>query len=311
MNMTRHDTILRGVALGAGLVLLLALVAGCEDTPLTAPEDGEIVVSASPASITLDPENNVDEADALITAQVFDETGLPLEGVSVFFSTDAGDMQTTDGDPLDGAVETNVNGVARARVSVGLDDVGVVTVTARSGAADGEVELDVSEIGVNRQPTVAAAPTADPPFTVNGANEDTSNAFVLRTFAAGQTVTVAARASDEACGTGAVFGNQSPALSYTIDDDAPVANAGPDKSANFGSQNSVSVSLTSTSTDTGGTGITTSEWNCDNGSIVTGTSVSCVYDRADGTDVNYQVVLTVTDRCGQSDTDDVVVNLDP
>ena len=77
------------------LVLLAgAWMVGCEDTPLTAPADGEVRLTASPSSVNIDTTQPEDEqfGTSTITAQVFDDRGRVLIGANVIFSTSSGTL---------------------------------------------------------------------------------------------------------------------------------------------------------------------------------------------------------------------------
>ena len=63
--------------------LALASAPACVSTPVLAPNDGQILVSASPPSIVLDEFATpvVDVGSSVVTAQVFNMSGIPQANV--------------------------------------------------------------------------------------------------------------------------------------------------------------------------------------------------------------------------------------
>jgi hypothetical protein len=122
----------------AALASVLVL-AGCDDSDPVAPPESSIILSASPSDFTsnmLDPNG---AARSNITAVVLDTNSIPLDGVAVFFSTDAGTL-----DSQSVAQTTDDNGIAR--------DVLVTTqsaqVTAQSGDAMEQVTVTVAGVAI-------------------------------------------------------------------------------------------------------------------------------------------------------------------
>lgn len=319
------------------LVLFVGLVSllGCEDTDLTAPTDGQITVTANPATVVLDPENDVDEGSSTIAAQVFDATGRALPDVAVFFTTNGGQLASaSSGTPQ--PVSTNTNGVATDTLTVSLEDPSTVVVTARSGTVVETVQLTVSQFGVNRPPTASISATPSGSQRINAlasfrgtgtdpdgdpitcyewtvvSSETASNetvqqptATLNRTYTTVQQLNVTLRVSDGASCASPNFG-QDTSISYNIvcDTTAPVANAGSDQSVTL-SGSSVSVNLSAAASSDPESGITLYSWDCRNGQIPTGETVSCDYT-ATGI---YDVLLTVRNGCLQTSTDTVRVTV--
>jgi hypothetical protein len=173
-----------------GPVILLGLLGapmiGCEDTDLTAPSDGSIVLTANPASLTIDP-NAVDPprdpdtgqlmAESTIVARVFDSGGLPQENIAVIFSTTGGVLASagSPGDPIQ-PVKTNANGIAQDILMVRENDPDTVTVTCQSSSISEEVEITKTVAGMNEPPraSITAVPfdgqLAGQPVVFDGSN---------------------------------------------------------------------------------------------------------------------------------------------
>lgn len=155
-----------------GPVILLGLLGapmiGCEDTDLTAPADGTIVLTANPATLTIDP-NAADPprdpetgqlmAQSTIVARVFDGSGLPQENVAVIFSTTAGrlDSAGAPGAPVQ-SIKTNANGVAQDVLTVRENDPADITVTAQSSSISEDVAVTKIVSGLNEPPRASINP---------------------------------------------------------------------------------------------------------------------------------------------------------
>jgi hypothetical protein len=73
----------------AAVILVGALLGGCEDTNVTVPTDSVIELSANPGTVRIDPNNDTQNPDTLrfektsvITAFVFDTDNRPSQGVT-------------------------------------------------------------------------------------------------------------------------------------------------------------------------------------------------------------------------------------
>ncbi len=146
--MNANDVRGRNLRRLGGLALLIAAMAACEDSDLLAPSDGQIIMRASPAEVVIDVDAGETEGSTAITAQVFDAEGFPLEGVSVTFSTDAGDLAA------DAALETDENGVAATTLTFTIDDPQTANVTAFSATLSQTVGVGWTVV-IGNQPPLA------------------------------------------------------------------------------------------------------------------------------------------------------------
>jgi hypothetical protein len=346
---------------------VLSLVAswGCESSPVVAPADGELFLSANPATITLDEfaVPPVPTASIVISAQLLSVNGVPQSGVSVVFSSDAGALASAPvGQPIT-PKNTDDNGFVSDTLTVQLGDPDSITVTARSGSLTQSIAINKTEVLPNQPPLAAfdispsgtavlgqtvfynASSTIDPdgdPITcyqwefLTSENIDSpqiecesqsSRCEVLqgrlnvsREYDVEQArVDVTLRVSDDpsiACPPG---GPAEPSASFNAsvtethdvvcDRSMPVANAGPlARSVTLsGSPLMASLLFNAGNSNGGDTGIQSYDWDCGNGTVVTGgpVSLSCTYTAAG----SYTVVLVVTNGCGMSDSAFVAVTV--
>ena len=158
----------RSSTLGAAaLAATLILVSGCDDADVTAPADGSLVVTVSPSTITIDPNDADAERDTLtghrkgestVLARVFDAEGLPLQNVAVIFSATAGRfIADCDGPevPIGNSVSTDASGVAEVCLIVTENDPEDIAVTAQSSALSDEAVITKSLVGENERPRAA------------------------------------------------------------------------------------------------------------------------------------------------------------
>jgi hypothetical protein len=124
------------------LVLAAAYMPGCVDSVLIAPADSDFLVVANPATVTIDEPGGYSEAQSVITAQIFDASNFPMEGVVITFTSSGGTLYLESllqnpgrlPAPAPVTVETDVNGIATLYLTISLTDDSTVDVTARSGA---------------------------------------------------------------------------------------------------------------------------------------------------------------------------------
>jgi len=115
------------------------LLAGCDESDPVAPPDSTIILNASPSDFTTGMLDANGFATSNISAVVLDGNSIPLDGVAVFFSTDAGSMasqsvaQTTDG-----------NGIARDILVTAQS----AQVSAQSGDATEQVTVTVDGVAI-------------------------------------------------------------------------------------------------------------------------------------------------------------------
>ncbi|MEE8411253.1 MAG: Ig-like domain-containing protein, partial [Acidobacteriota bacterium] len=127
---------------------------GCVNSPLYAPSDGQILVSANPAAIVLDEfaDPPVTTGSTVVSAHVLDTNGIPQVGVTVFFTTNGGELASAPAGQAPNALETNDNGFVSDTLTLQLGDPTTVTVTARSGALTGTIAVEKSEVPPNQSP---------------------------------------------------------------------------------------------------------------------------------------------------------------
>lgn len=126
----------------AVLLALAAFTGGCENADLTAPGDGTIVMTANPATVTIDPNDGQNQGQTTVVARVFDADGRPVENVSVIFSTTGGTLASggSPGAPVT-AIKTNAAGIAQDTLTLRATDPDAVEVTAQSSALSEKVTV--------------------------------------------------------------------------------------------------------------------------------------------------------------------------
>ena len=151
--MRRFSTGFKALGLLAAMPLV-AIAIGCENTPVSAPGDGQIILSANPTTVTLD-ENvtpQVLTGSTLVTAQFFNASGVPLSGVDVVFSTDGGLLDSVPpGQPAQ-PIESDGNGFVSDTLNVVIGDPDDITVTVRSGTLSGDIAITKFERPANQPP---------------------------------------------------------------------------------------------------------------------------------------------------------------
>jgi hypothetical protein len=135
------------------VVLLLAvlLMAACEDSDLTTPSDGSIVLNANPQTLVIDPTQGQSSGTSDIQATVFDSNGNPLDGVTVTFSTTSGTLSNTK-------AKTDSNGIASVTLTVGTNDPNAIVVNAQSSSVSAQVTIEKIVVG-NQPPTAGVVPS--------------------------------------------------------------------------------------------------------------------------------------------------------
>ena len=135
----------RSILLASALILLgIGLLASCDKTDPTAPDNSTISITANPASLRLTPGQS---GRSNITAVVEDPDGRPLSGIRVRFETNSGTL----GSGSEGST-TNSNGVATDTLTLRFGEPDATVVARASGATSDSVTVTA---GTN------AAPTAD------------------------------------------------------------------------------------------------------------------------------------------------------
>jgi PKD repeat protein len=124
---------LKRVQAAAILVIGFSVLASCDKTDPTAPDNSTINVSANPASLRLVPGES---GRSNITAVVEDADGRPLSGIRVRFETNAGVLQNG----ADGS-QTSSNGVATDVLTLRFGDPDATVVARASGATSDSVTV--------------------------------------------------------------------------------------------------------------------------------------------------------------------------
>ena len=133
-------------ALGAALFLV-----ACEDTDLTAPPDGSMVVTANPATVVIDPNQGQSTGQSTIIATLFDSGGQALQNVSVIFSTTGGTLSPS-------SAKTDEKGVASVTLTLDPNDPTDSVITAQSSSISQFVAVTLTVIGANQPPGAAIVP---------------------------------------------------------------------------------------------------------------------------------------------------------
>jgi hypothetical protein len=152
MNRTRPTLAL----LPAAFALVLA---GCEDSGLTAPADGSVIVRANPSTVVIDPSSTVEDppgsgnfvpqssGTSQITAQIFDADGKPQQGISVSFTTTGGTLASNNA-----VRKTDANGIALDTLTLRTTDASEVEVTAASSSINAKAVVKRQVLTPNLPP---------------------------------------------------------------------------------------------------------------------------------------------------------------
>ena len=131
----------------AMLIVAGLMFAGCEDSPLTAPTDGIINLAVNPSTIVIDPNTGPDEATAQVIASAFDNSGKPLQNISVLFSTGGGLLASAGK-----SVKTDVSGIAIDTLTVTSTAPATFKVQVQSSAIIQSADVAVQTTVPNEQP---------------------------------------------------------------------------------------------------------------------------------------------------------------
>ena len=123
------------------IMAVVLVPAGCESNDPVAPADSTIEVSATPATVVVDPNAGISGV-AAITAIVRAKNGTVLPDQAVSFITSQGTLTTLDGDLIDPSDPeiTDDDGAAKCV----LTTTQTATVTARSGNITGTVTVQAA-----------------------------------------------------------------------------------------------------------------------------------------------------------------------
>ena len=135
-------------------VLSLAAAVGCVSSPVLAPLDGQIFLSANPNVIVLDEfaVPPVTTASTVVSAEVVNSTGVPQADVSVVFITNGGELASAPAGQTITPLETDPNGFVSDTLTVQLGDPDMITVTVRSGALTEAIAVAKTEVAANQPP---------------------------------------------------------------------------------------------------------------------------------------------------------------
>jgi len=150
---------LAALFLGGALALVLA---ACEDSGLTAPTDGQIVLTANPATVVLDPDQGASSGQSTITATVFDSEGRPVQGVTVLFAVSGGGgtLEPTSG-------KTDPSGKVQTVLTLAVGDPAGSQVTAQSSSLSVDVQIEKIVLDANKLPTAGVVVSPDKVQLVN------------------------------------------------------------------------------------------------------------------------------------------------
>ena len=146
----------------------LLVVGGCEDSVLTAPNDGTMIITANPATVTIDPNQGETMGTASVVAQLFDANGRPLSGVSILFSTSGGSLASNNT-----PVVTNDSGIATDTITITTNSPQESTVVAQSSSISAAVAVFRDIVGVNETPlalVVTSPPSVGAAVTVQASD---------------------------------------------------------------------------------------------------------------------------------------------
>lgn len=314
------------------LLALMLLVAACDKSDPTAPDQSTVTLSANPTSIDL---RSTIQGRSTITARVKDHDGEPVSGVKVIFSVEGGGSLSSGSS----GVTTDSNGQASTTLTVHQGD-GNATVTGEvRGAGSDSVDVTVLGSGVaslaltaGTNPvdlTTATSGTsvmtatfldgsgqpvanANIHFTTNGGTLSAADVLTNAQGVATSTLTVARTNAPSVTVTAreSVSGrSKDQVVNITVANQAPngtiTAPAGNPANANVG----VPVAFTATGTDPDNDTPLTFHWDFGGGATSsTLQNPSVTFSTA----ATFTVTLTVTDSRGLADptpdTKTVIVN---
>jgi hypothetical protein len=143
------------IALAAAGALAL-VVAGCEDSPLTAQTGWTLSMTANPGSVSLDPNTDNTATNVDLAATLLNDKGLPESGVTVYFAASIPGLASGKN-----GVKTDVAGIARDVLHVTLENATAdITATASSASLKDTVTITVNRANVNQPPiaSIVASP---------------------------------------------------------------------------------------------------------------------------------------------------------
>lgn len=157
----------RVAVLPGAILALLLLAPACEDSALTVPTDGSVVLRANPSTVVIDANQTVEDPpgsgifvpqtknSTQLTAQAFEADGKPLQNVTVLIGTQAGSLASGGK-----GVKTDASGIAQDTLTISNTDPAEIQVTATSSSVSTTITVKKLLVGANQPPTavIVAAP---------------------------------------------------------------------------------------------------------------------------------------------------------
>lgn len=142
----------------AAALAAVALLTGCEDSPLTAGKDYTMTLVAKPGAVVIDPASGIDSAQASIVATILNANGVPQQNITVVFSNKGGTLASGKS-----GVKTDSGGIASDTLTVTANDPAESEVTATSASLTQTIKVTRTTVPVNRPPVagIAASPQTE------------------------------------------------------------------------------------------------------------------------------------------------------
>lgn len=147
---------LKGSMIAAFLAALVA-APGCEDSGISAGKDYQMYLVALPPTVHVDPDDPTAPLTSRIVATIVTDTGVPKEGLLVFFGADGGTLSSNNQ-----PVETDSNGNAFDTLTLDPGGPGDVTVVATSTALSDSVTVTNGACAANPAPVAEFPVPANP-----------------------------------------------------------------------------------------------------------------------------------------------------
>lgn len=148
----------------AAFLAVLAIASGCEDSPVNIGKGFEMILLANPSTVRVDPSQPDSNPTVALIATIVSDTGVPKEGVVVFFTSNGGALASANQ-----GVTTDGNGTARDTMTVGAEDPAEISVTATATTLTKTVKVTktiVDACAANTAPTAEFLVSNPPPGLV-------------------------------------------------------------------------------------------------------------------------------------------------
>lgn len=348
MNRESRTRLLPTVGLLLMLLAALVQLS-CNSDGVLAPATSLFSVMAIPPEIVIDETAGETSGTSKIIVRVLNANGFPLKDIKVTFSTTAGTMASAGapGQPPT-EILTDSDGVALDILTMTSTDPASAAVTASSATLAQQVTVSrtvfestdpfaiigvspVSPVGRGTPIIFDGRDSGDDDgdtitcfqweidSTINANDEIVQGVSTFsRSYSMDQNLSVILRVSDDPAATAVCPPNSAPAdpalfspvidaIAYQIvcDPTGPTADAGTTQIITL-SGGTASVVLDGGNSSDLDSGIVSYSWNCGNGDPTIGTqTATCIYDTA----LTFTATLTVTNGCGQTDTDTVRITV--